>query len=730
MATRSMLAALLLLTARPALADPGMWMPQQIPMLAEELRDLGLQMDPEAFADLTGFPMGAIVSLGGCSGTFVSPEGLILTNHHCVDGSLQYNSTPDRDLLRDGFLARTQEDEVPARPDARVYVTTDIQDVTARIAGDLPPGISDAERARTIDARRKELLAECEEAGDVRCWVRSFFGGETYLKLTATILRDVRLVYAPTRGIGNFGGEVDNWSWPRHTGDFAYYRVYVAPDGSPAEYSPDNVPYRPEHHLKVSTRDLDPEDLVLLAGYPGRTRRLVTAEEARDAQRVTMPEAVRLRTELGSILRAHGEGHREVAIRNAARLRGLDNYKKKETGVLAAFERDGLLAQKLEAERELEEFYGSDPEKASEYRAIREEFSGVLAQERATRDRDRVFAWMATASPLLSQARMLVRMAEERAKPDAERESGYQERDWENRRNSIRRVQRQIEPGTDRAGLRWILAEALALPDDQRIAAIDDALGADPNDAELESFLDGLYAGTTLTDEETRLAMFTESTEELRSRRDPFLDLAFALRPLGREIEEADDTARGARQRLRPQLIAAMRAMRDGRLAPDANGTLRITFGAVRGYEARDAVTYHPHTTVRGILEKDTGERPFDSPPRLLELARAESFGPYGDPDLGSLPVAFVATVNVTNGSSGSSALNAWGEIIGLAFDMNWEGIGADWVVNEDVVRTIIVDSRYMLWVMDAVDGAHRLLEEMDLPVHFRTGSTATGRAP
>jgi len=377
----SALLLFLLLSTRPALADPGMWMPQQIPQLADELRAAGLQLDPDAFADLTAFPMGAVVSLGGCSGTFVSDQGLILTNHHCVDGSLQYNSTPERDLLRDGFVAATLAEELSARPDARVYVTTEIADVTAAIAGDLPAGLDDAERARTLDARRKEMIAACEAEEDVRCWVRSFFGGETYLRITATILRDVRLVYAPTRGIGNFGGEVDNWTWPRHTGDFAFYRAYVAPDGSPAAYSPDNVPYRPEHHLRVSTRDLDPEDLVLLVGYPGRTRRLVTAEEARDAQEHTMPAAVRLRTELGSILRAHGEGHREVEIRNAARLRGLDNYKKKETGVLAAFERDGLLAQKLEAERRLAEFYGSDPEKAAEYRAIREEFSGVLARE-------------------------------------------------------------------------------------------------------------------------------------------------------------------------------------------------------------------------------------------------------------------------------------------------------------------------------------------------------------
>ncbi len=717
---------LLCLLSGPTHADDGMWMPQQIPMLGDELRELGLELAPDSFADLTDFPMGAIVSLGGCSAAFVSDQGLIVTNHHCVYGSLQYNSTPERDYVAEGFLAPTLDDEVLASPTARVYVTTAIENVTAEITGGLQD-VGDTERAERVEERRKAMVAACEEAtDDVRCWVRSFFEGETYLKITAMEIRDVRLVYAPAQGVGNFGGEVDNWMWPRHTGDFAFYRAYVGPDGRPADFSSENVPYRPEHHLEISTRDLDPGDLVLLAGYPGRTRRLATSTEVREAQEWDMPTSVRYREELATILEEHGAGDREVQLANASRIRGLRNYQKKYVGTLEAFERDDPLAHKREVQEALERYVAHDEDMAEDYRRARDEFEALLARERATRERDTVFRWLYSASPLLRQADLLVRMAEERTKPDAQRDEGYQERDWPRREAGLRRAQRSIHIGSDRAGLEWILRKAVRLPDDQRIEALDRALaatGGEDDESRIAALLDRLYEGTRLHELEVRQETFTASVDELGDQNDPFLDLAFDLRGLAEELEARDDAHAGARLRLRPRMIAARRAMLNGRLAPDANGTLRVAFGVVEGYRPRDGVEYRPQTTVRGVLEKDTGERPFDSPPRLLERARAGDFGTYVDPDLGTLPVGFLSTVNVTNGSSGSSALNAHGEVIGLAFDMNWEGVAADWVVNEDLVRTIQVDSRYMLWVMDAVDGAHRVLEEMGITPQFPAGA-------
>jgi hypothetical protein len=718
------LAVLTVMAGLTATADEGMWMPEQIPMLGDELVELGLQLDPASFADLTAFPMNAIVSLGGCSAAFVSPEGLIVTNHHCVYGALQYNSTPERDLLANGFLAKKKGDEVPALPTARVFVTTSIEDVTGAVTGKMKKSVSDIDRAKTIDVRRKEIIKACEKQPNTRCIVSSFFGGEKFVKLVQMEIRDVRLVYAPALGVGNFGDEDDNWMWPRHTGDFGFYRAYVGKDGVPADYSPENVAYRPKHHLKLSSRDLDPGDLIMLAGYPGSTSRLVTAQEVRAAEEFVMPASIRYREALIGILKKENERGRDVEILNASRISSLENILKKYTGTLEAFERDGLLDEKVAAEKGLEEYFGSDPDGARRYRAIRDEWSALLDREARTRERDFVYAWLYQSSPMLSQANLLYRMSVERGKKkDRDRAENYQERDWPRRLSAIRRAERQIEPASDRAGLRWFLLESQNLPAGQRITAIDDALastGRDGTTARVDAQLDTIYASTKMDDLDARLGKFEQSNAELMARGDSMVAFAAKLRPLGQAIDDAMLARSGAEYRLRPRLIAAMRAMKDGRLAPDANGTLRVAFGVVKGYAPKDGTWYEPQTTIRGVLEKDTGERPFDSPAKLLEVGRAGRFGPYADPDLGTLPVGFISTVNVTNGSSGSSALNAWGEITGLAFDMNWEGVAADWVVNEKYVRTVNVDSRYMLWVMDAIDGAHNLLEEMGQPVHFR----------
>ena len=238
-----------LLAALGLRAEQGMWMPQQIPALAPQLQALGFKGNPKAFADLTGQPMGAVVSLGGCTASFVSPDGLIVTNHHCVTGALQYNSTPERNLLRDGFLAKTRDEELSAGPGQHVYITTSFTEVTRAITGNIDPKAADRQRSEIIDRRMKERVAACEMEG-MRCNVASFFEGLQYFEIAQLDIRDVRLVYAPAEGIGVFGGETDNWRWPRHTGDWSYYRAYVNKQGRPAAYAKENIPYKPKHWLQ------------------------------------------------------------------------------------------------------------------------------------------------------------------------------------------------------------------------------------------------------------------------------------------------------------------------------------------------------------------------------------------------------------------------------------------------------------------------------------------------
>ena len=709
-----MACAVLMMLPLSALADDGLWMPQQLPALGEELKKLGLQIDPHQFADLTGFPMGAIVSTGGCSASFVSPEGLIATNHHCVFGALQFNATPENDLVTNGFLARAKKDEIQATPDARIYVTTGIDDVTKQILAAFPKSTTDYDRARLITRRRREMINECEKPGGLRCQVASFYEGGQYVKITQMEIRDVRLVYAPALGVGNFGDEIDNWMWPRHTGDFGFYRAYVGPDGKPADFSRDNVPYRPKHYLKISTRDLDDGDLVMLAGFPGVTHRHQTAAEVEDAESFELPTSVRYRTMLRDLLQERGKKDRAIALKNASRVSGLENYLKKHLGMQESFERAGIAEAKRREEAAL---HGKlDPKLAAAYDAAGAELQKILAEKRVTRERDELFAWLYTASPMLTQANRLYRLSVERTKPDLDRAEDFTERNRRKLLQTITRARRSMDPGSDRAGLRLFLLETQKLPADQRIAPVDAAVAAAGG---VDPLLDRIYASTNIGNAEAEGKMVEETTAQLTARNDSMLAFAASLRPFADQLEVREKTVTGAESRIRPVLLDALRVARGGRLYPDANGTLRVGFGTVKGYSPRNAVWYTPQTDVRGVVEKDTGEEPFNSPKRLLERAGRSEFGPYADPDLRTLPVAFISTNNVTNGSSGSATLNAWAELCGLAFDMNWEGVGADYLVEEDYARTIHVDSRYMLWVMDAVDGAHELLRELRIEPSF-----------
>ncbi len=712
----------LILSAPAAPAEEGMWMPQQIPQLASRLKTLGFTGDPNAFADLTGQPMGAVVSLGGCSASFVSPDGLIVTNHHCVTGGLQFNSTPQRNLLKDGYLAKSREEELSNGPGSRVFVTTSVLEVTAEITGKIDPKASDRERYDIIDRRVKERIAACEKDGS-RCNVASFFEGLKYYEIKQLEIKDVRLVYAPAEGIGVFGGETDNWRWPRHTGDWSFLRAYVGKDGKPAAFSKDNVPYTPKHFLKVSPAGAKAGDLVFVVGYPGRTVRHQTYSEIKEITEWTYPRAIRLAEEQLALIEKLTKDNKALALKLAGRIQGLNNGLTNQKGMLEGMTKGGALAQKEKAESELMAWIGADPARQKKYGDIMPALKALQAEGEKSREMNAVLNTVTGSSTYLASAQTMIRLANQKALKDVERDPGFQERDWSRIKEGQERSQRSLDATADRAFLKWALLMAAALPSEQRIAPLDKMAGLAPNqskaDAEkaIEAYLDLLYKGTKMAELDFRLGLMNKNSAEIEATGDPFIKLGLALQPLVDANRETAKNRAGAYARIRPRYMEALLAKAGGLVAPDANSTLRVTYGQIKGVDAKDGLFYKPHTSLTGIIEKQTGSGDFDAPKVQLDAIKAVQAGktPYYDSGLKSVPVNFLSTVDTTGGNSGSPTLNGKGELVGLLFDGTYESVASNLVFDSIKTRSIHVDSRYMLWNMAEVDGAGNLLKEMGI---------------
>ena len=719
-------------------ADEGMWMPSQVEDLAPALRELGFEGDPAAFADLTGQPMGAIVWLGGCTASFVSPDGLIATNHHCATGALQYNSAPGKNLLEDGFLARTREEELWNGPGSQVWVTVSFRDVTEEVTGGIDPKLGDRARYDHIERRIKERTAACETGGR-RCLVRPFFEGLEYHELAQLELPDVRLVYAPAAGIGDFGGETDNWRWPRHTGDWSFFRAWAGPDGAPAPHSSENVPYRPKHWLTIRPEGVDEDDLVFVTGYPGKTQRFLTFEEVKEIAEWAYPATIRDYEQQIAILEELAGQDESLRISAASRLQGLHNYRTNRRGMLEGLLDGGILATKEAAQRDLAEWIAADPERQKAWGDVLPGLAALQERSAPTRERDDLLEDLLPSlenrlrlsrGSLVSAAHTALLVSRERSKKDdLARERGLQERDWPRIRETQERLQKTLDVRIDRALLRWCLLRAAALPADQRVRELDKLIGLTPGmaaadaAAAVDDYLERLYAGTRIAELDDRLSLLDMGEKRLRALGDPFLDLALALDPLDHAAREAEKARAGAESRLRPLYARALIEERGGLLAPDANGTLRVTFGEVRGVPAkdRDGVLWAPFTTLAGIEQKHTGEGEFDAPHRQLEAISALRAGkatPYAHPSLGDVPVDFLSTVDITGGNSGSPTLDERGELVGLVFDGTYDTIASDFLFDPVRTRAIHVDVRYLLWTMAEVDGAAHLLEEMGVGPH------------
>ncbi|MCH2090847.1 MAG: S46 family peptidase [Pseudoxanthomonas sp.] len=705
-----------LLAAQIAQAGEGMWVPQQLPEIAGPLKKAGLKLSPQQISDLTGDPMGAVVALGGCTASFVSPNGLVVTNHHCAYGAIQLNSTAENNLIKNGFNAPTTADEVSAGPNARVFVLDEITDVTMDAKAAIAAAGDDAlARTKALEAFEKKLIADCEAEAGFRCRLYSFSGGNTYRLFKNLEIKDVRLAYAPPGSVGKFGGDIDNWMWPRHTGDFAFYRAYVGKDGKPAAFSKDNVPYQPKHWLKFADQPLGAGDFVMVAGYPGSTNRYALAAEFDNTAQWTYPTIARHYKNQIAMVEAAGKQNADIQVKYAATMAGWNNTSKNYDGQLEGFKRIDAAGQKQREEAAVLGWLKGQGAKGQPALDAHAKLLGLLEQSKATRDRDLTLA-LFNNTAMLGSATQLYRLSIEREKPNAERESGYQERDLPAIEGGLKQLERRYVAAMDRQLQEYWLNEYIKLPADQRVAAVDAWLGG--NDAAaVKRALDRL-AGTKLGSTEERLKWFAADRKAFEASNDPAIQYAVAVMPTLLKLEQERKTRAGENLAARPVYLQALADYKKSQgefVYPDANLSLRITFGNVMGYAPKDGVEYTPFTTLEGVVAKETGQDPFDSPKALLDAVAAKRYGGLEDKRIGSVPVNYLSDLDITGGNSGSPVLDAHGKLVGLAFDGNWESVSSNWVFDPKMTRMIAVDGRYLRWIMQEVYPAPQLLKEMNV---------------
>ncbi|MCK4573362.1 MAG: S46 family peptidase [candidate division Zixibacteria bacterium] len=700
-------------------ADDGLWPLYDLDRLPlDSLRAAGLELTPEEiFNPGQGALADAVVQLGGGSSSFVSPDGLIITNHHVAFGAVQKQSTVERNYIRDGFYAAARSEEVPAIG-YKVRVTLAVEDVTERVLAAVNGRADGLKRQEAIEEISKQIIAEAEDGRDVRCKLAEMLGGMQYILYTYFEIRDVRIVYAPPEAIGGYGGDIDNWMWPRHAGDFSFVRAYVARDGSSAEYSEENVPYQSNRWLPFSTAGVKAGDLTMMIGFPGKTHRHACSFYIKDILNRRVPGHIRMAENIIAINDSAGALDSEVAIRLASRNSSLNNYLKKNYGFRVGLKRLNVLDKKQQSDKQLSEFINSCPELTNRYGPVLKQLDSLYREKALTGDKDYVLEWLVWASDMMEWACDLHKWAIEREKPDSDREPGFQERDVRLTQEKLRNLQINLVPAVDRTVLKYLLVRALELPEGQKIDAIEqivEGTSGEERERRLDDYLEAMYEKTAMDEIEARLKMFEMSASEIEQLDDPMIRLAVALRPVLDEVSQREKTFEGALNRISPYYIRAMAELSQKPLYPDANSTMRINFGAIAGFSPRDAVTYRYQTGLRGVMEKETGEDPFTVPDELKQVFEAGDFGDYVDPIINDVPVNFCASNSGTNGNSGSPVVNGRGELIGLDFDTDFEGVSADYMYDPQLSRAIVVDVRYVLFLVDKVYHLDELLGELTI---------------
>ena len=704
-------AILLAVLLRPTLGDEGMYPITSLSKM--NLKAKGLKIGAAEIYNPKGTSLiEGVVQLSGCTGSFVSPEGLIITNHHCVFGAVQASSTVEKDYLTNGFLAAERAGEIQARG-MTARISEEMRDVTKDVMSAVNDSMDPIARARAIEARTAELTKQAQkELPGKTINISEMLAGKSYLMFIATTLRDVRLVYVPPRSIGEFGGEDDNWVWPRHTGDFSFVRAYAAPDGKPSEYAATNVPYRPKRFLKVNPAGVNEDDFVFILGYPGRTYRHQTSYYMAYEENQRMPFVADLNEWQIRTMEELGRADRGIALKFDARIKGLANTMKNYRGKLAGMGRLGLVAAKREEEAALQKFIQADPTRKATYGTVLEQTTGIYSEMAARASYELVLDNLATMSQVMRLGNTVVEASREMAKPSAERPPAFRDAALPATKKAAANFANYHEPA-DRLFARKILTMAAQLPQGQRLAPIDERLKGDFSEQNIARWVDEAFAATTLKTAEGVTAAIGKTSAELDGLNDPFVQLAKDLAPLHEQLRAVRHRRSAELSKLSALLIDVKQRFLQKDFIPDANSTLRFTYGRIRRYSPADATIHTPITTLSGVIQKTKDVFPYNTPQVVRDLHKAKDYGRYRLPKTNELPVALLYDLDTTGGNSGSPLMNARGELVGVNFDRAWGATINDYAWNEAYSRSIAVDIRYVLWVTEKVGKANFLLKEM-----------------
>jgi hypothetical protein len=701
------------------LGDEGMFLPDTLNELPlKKLQQRGLKIPLTDIYNPNGPSIkDAVVIVDGGTGEFLSPEGLLLTNHHVAFDALVAASSAAKDYATNGYLAKTRNEELPAQG-YNVQITQDLRDVTSDVLSGITDAMSPQERGAAISSKARAIQAAgAKPAEGITAQVLPLNEGLSYYLFTYLTLPDVRIVYAPPKNIGFFGGDPDNFEWPRHDGDFTFMRVYVGPDGKPAEYSAANLPYKPKKFLSISMAGVKENDFVMVMGYPGSTRRYRESYSVAYNQDVFMPFLTDLFHKQIDALQEAGKTNRELQIKLQSRIFDIANTLKDFEGSVAAMRREGIVDRKRKEEVDFTRWANENPERQKKYGEVLPSLQKAYDELGKYQPRDTLVQQLAAVSDVFQIAGIIGAVAADKEKPQAERNPNLAAV-AQRARAAVPEVFADRMPGFERQILAFLLRKAVELPPGQKLEAIEKRFGSlKPEDrvrAE-EEFASAVLESKKLSTPESFAALFDMTPAQLRDLHEPLIDFATEVSALDAEVQNRTRSFNSTVARWRPLLVRGISEMRGSKLYPDANRTLRFTYGDVKGYIPHDAAVYQPFTNLSGVIEKDTGREPFDAPEKLKQLYRAHDFGAYATPDGQNVPVDFLSTADIIGGNSGSPIMNGRGEQVGIVFDGNYEGLGNDFFYNDAKGRTISVDIRYVLFIADKFGGAGYLLKELDI---------------